>query len=388
MLSLALLVAGGAALGYWWRYARDRVATDDAYVVGNVLTLSAQTEGTVAEVLAENTQLVDAGRVLVRLDGNRSGIELDEAKASLGETVRRIAALYSDVEKHRQQIASKQAALTRLQHDLKRYRGALAEEAIPEQQWQNADDQAGELRAAIRQGLAELRSAEAQVAGTRVENHPAVMKAAAILKRRHLEFVRREVVAPVRGYVAKRRVQVGEQVRPGSPLLAIVPLDHLWIEANFRETEMARVRPGQDAEITVDMLGGAHIYRGRVEGIHPGTGSVFALLPPENATGNFIHIVERVPVRIQLSAEDLRSHPLRQGLSAFVRIDVARAGPAALHSFAATSAPAYRTSVYERELQGVDEEIGRIIRANLPATVAVGAAVARKSNGSEPKPHE
>lgn len=380
-----LLSIGAVCLGYWWLHARNRVVTDDAYVVGNVATLSAQTDGTVVEVLAENTQLVEAGDVVVRLDGTRAGIELEEAKAGLGETVRRIVALYSDVEKHRQQINAKQAALTRLRHDLKRYRGALAEEAIPEQQWQNADDQAGELRAAIRQGQAELRSAEAQVAGTPVESHPAVLKAAAILKRRHLEFVRREIVAPVRGYVAKRRVQVGEQVRPGLPLLAIVPLDHLWVEANLRETEMARVRPGQEAEITVDMLGDTHTYRGRVEGIHPGTGSVFALLPPENASGNFIHIVERVPVRIWLSPDEIRSHPLRQGLSAFVRIDVAQAGSAVLHSFATAGGPAYRTSAYERELRGVDEEIRRIIRANLPPEAGAGPAETRKESGADPK---
>lgn len=388
ILTAALLAVGLASCGYWWRYARHRVATDDAYVVGNVIPLAAQTDGTVVEVLAENTQLVEAGAVLVRLDGTRAGIELEEARASLGETVRRIAALYSEAEKHRQQIRAKEAALARLQHDLKRYRGALAEEAIPEQQWQNTEDQAGELRAALGEAQAALRSAEAQVAGTRAENHPAVLKAAALLKRRHLEFVRREIVAPIRGYVAKRRVQVGEQVRPGSPLLAIVPLDHLWVEANFRETELERVRPGQAADITVDMLGGAHTYRGRVEGIHPGTGSVFALLPPENASGNFIHIVERVPVRIQLSPDEIRAHPLRQGLSAFVRIDVAEAGPEVLRSFATADQPAYRTSVYERELRGVDEEIGRIIRANLPSADPVDFSDAGKDSGARRKRRE
>jgi membrane fusion protein (multidrug efflux system) len=385
ILTLALLLAGMAGLGYWWLYARNWVTTDDAFVTGNVITLSSQTTGTVVEVLAENTQLVEAGDVLVRLDGARAEIALEEAKAGLGETVRRIAALFSDVEKHRQQIQSKQASLTRLQHDLKRYRGAIAEEAISQQQLQNAEDQARELEAAIRQARAELKSAEAQVAGTTVERHPAVLKSAALLKRSYLEFVRQRIVAPVRGYVAKRRVQVGDELHPGSPLLAIVPLDYLWIEANLRETEMERVRPGQEAEITANMLGKTHTYRGVVEGIHPGTGSTFALLPPENASGNFIHIVERVPVRIKLSPDEIRDYPLRPGLSTLTRINVAQNGQQVLHSFATTSHPAYRTSVYERELIDADDQIRQIIGANLPQTNPPALAESQTESAGSPR---
>jgi membrane fusion protein (multidrug efflux system) len=365
LLTLVVLAIGIASLAYWLVYGRDWVSTDDAFVTGNVITLSAQTTGTVVEVLAENTQLVETGDVVVRLNGARAQIALEEAKAQLGETVRRIAGVFSDVDKYRQQIRAKQASLGRLEHDLKRYRGAIAEEAIPEQQLQNAEDQIKELEAAIRQTQAELKGAEAQVVGTTVETHPAVLKSAATLKRLYLEFVRREIVAPVRGYVAKRRVQVGEQVRPGSPLLAIVPLDYLWVEANLRETEMERVRPGQEAEITVSMLGHTHTYRGLVEGIHPGTGSVFALLPPENASGNFIHIVERVPVRIRLSPEEIKAHPLRPGLSTVTRINVAQSGQPVLQSSSTTGHASYRTSVYERELMDADEQIQGIIRANL-----------------------
>lgn len=388
ILTVALLLTGMAGLGYWWLHARNWVTTDDAFVTGNVITLSSQTTGTVVEVLAENTQLVEAGDVLVRLDGARAEIALEEAKAGLGETVRRIAALFGDVEKYRQQIQSKQAALARVRHDLKRYRGAIAEEAIPEQQWQNAEDQARELEAAIRQARAELKSAEAQVAGTTVERHPAVLKAAAVLKRSYLEFVRQRIVAPVRGYVAKRRVQVGDELHPGSPLLAIVPLDYLWVEANLRETEMERVRPGQEAEVTVSMLGDTHTYRGVVEGIHPGTGSVFALLPPENASGNFIHIVERVPVRIKLSPDEIKAYPLRPGLSTLTRINVARNGQQVLQSYATTSHPAYRTSVYDRELIDADARIGQIIGANLRRADGSAATETRVENGAHPPGRE
>jgi len=382
LLTLVILAIGIASLAYWLVYGRDWVSTDDAFVTGNVITLSAQTTGTVVEVLAENTQFVEAGDVLVRLDGARAQIALEEAKAGLGETVRRIAGLFSDVEKFRQQIQSKQASLARLQHDLRRYRGAIAEEAIPQQQLQNAEDQARELEAAIRQSQAELKGAEAQVAGTTVERHPAVLKSAAALKRFYLEFVRQRIVAPVRGYVSKRRVQVGDDVRPGSPLLTIVPLDYLWVEANLRETEMARVRPGQEAEITVSMLGNNHTYRGSVEGIHPGTGSVFALLPPENASGNFIHIVERVPVRIRLSPDEIKAHPLRPGLSTVTRINVAQTGRPVLQSSATPDHASYRTSVYERELIDADEQIQQIIRTNLAPELDQAESRAGNANSS------
>lgn len=364
LLTLVLLLAAVGGAGYWWSRARHWVSTDDAFVAGNVIALSAQTGGTVIEVLTENTRLVEAGDVLVRLNGARAAIAFEEAKAALGETVRRIAASFSDVEKFRQQIQARKASLQRVQHDLRRFRAGYVEDAVSQQQVQNAEDQVTELEALIRQGEAELKSAEATTAGTTVRDHPSVRRAAAALKRHYLDFVRRNIVAPVRGYVARRKVQVGEQVRPGAPLLAIVPLDQLWVDANFRETELARIRPGQPANITVDLYGGAVTYHGLVEGLQPGTGSVFALLPPENASGNFIHIVERVPVRIRLSPDELKAYPLRPGLSTVTRIDVRPGGRPLDESLAAPDAPSYRTAVYRDELAAAAALVRDIIAAN------------------------
>lgn len=366
-LTLAILTAGAAYYEYWQLYGHNWIATDDSFVTGNVITLSAQTEGAVIEIRTESTRPVEAGDVLVRLDGVRAEIALEEAKAQLGETVRRIAGVFSDVEKFRRQIQVKKAQLNRVQHDLKRYRGAYAEDAVPEQQLQNAEDQQHELEAAIRQSEAELQSAETQITGTTVRNHPAVRRASEQVRRGYLEFVRRNVLAPVRGYVAKRKVQIGEHVRPGAPLMAIVPLDLLWVEANFKETELANLRPGQPAQITVDMLGKGIEYHGIVEGLQPGTGSTFALLPPENASGNFIHIVERVPVRIGLAPDELAAHPLRPGLSTVTRIDVSRPGRSVLESLTTFDHPAYRTDIYQHELAGMDEMIRQIVESNLAA---------------------
>lgn len=366
--TLILLTATAGGIGYWVLRGQHWISTDDAFVAGNVIHVSAQTNGTVVEVLTEETRPVRAGEVVVRLNGARAAIALEEAKGALGEVVRQIAARLNDLERLRQQINARRAALRRVDHDLRRFRTAYADDAVSQQQVQNAEDQSAELEAAIRQSEAELRSAEAAVGGTSVPEHPSVRRAAASLRHRYLEFLRRNIVAPVRGYVARRKVQVGEQVKPGEPLLAIVPLDQLWIDANFRETELAAVRPGQRAEITADLYGRSVTYFGVVEGLQPGTGSVFALLPPENASGNFIHIVERVPVRIRLSPTELEAHPLRPGLSTVTRIDLRSDGLAVNASLTRTDAASYRTDAYRDELAGADDVIRGIIAANLPGT--------------------
>ena len=363
MVLLALLVIAGMLV--WWIEARDWVSTDDAYVTGHLITLAAQSSGTVVEVLAENSHEVKAGKVLVRLDGARARFAWEEAKAHLGDTVRRVAARFADAERLRHQVEARLAALDRLRHDQSRYRQAVAEEAIPRQQLQNTEDQIREAEALVEQSRAELAGVEATLAGTTPETHPAVAEAAASLRQKFLDYSRREIVAPVAGHVAKRKVQVGDRVEPGAPLMAILPLDHVWVEANLKEKDLERVRPGQDAEVIVDMLGRRQPYHGRVEGIHPGTGSLFALLPPENSSGNFIHITERVPVRIALSAKELKARPLMQGLSTFTRIHVRDNGRPPLHSDVDTRHAGYRTDVFEAETRAADRQIDDIIRANL-----------------------
>ena len=363
LVLLALLVVAGMLL--WWIEARDWVSTDDAYVTGHLITLAAQSPGTVVEVLAENTHEVKAGKVLVRLDGARARFAWEEAKAHLGDTVRRVAARFADAERLRHQVEARLAALDRLRHDQARYRQAVAEEAIPRQQLQNTEDQIREAEALVEQSRAELAGVEATLAGTMPETHPAVEEAAASLRQKFLDYSRRNIVAPVAGHVAKRKVQVGDRVDPGTPLMAILPLDQLWVEANLKEKDLERVRPGQDAEVIVDMLGRGQPYHGRVEGIHPGTGSLFALLPPENTSGNFIHISERVPVRIALSSKELKARPLMQGLSTFTRIHVRDNSRPPLQSDVDIRHAGYRTDVFEAEIQAADRQIDDIIRANL-----------------------
>jgi membrane fusion protein (multidrug efflux system) len=363
-VTLTLLLSVAAYLVYWWFANREWVATDDAFVTGHLITLKAQTEGTIVEILAENTQQVRQGQVLVRLDGVRAQLDFEKAQAELGETVRRLEKLTAGIDTLRQRIAARQAALNQVRHDLKRFLAAYRDGAASEQQVQNARDKIEELEAAIKEAEAEKTGIEAEVGGVDIGKHPSVEKAKSRLRLAYLEYKRRHIVAPASGYVAKRRAQVGDQVKPGAPLLTIVPLDDLWIEANFLENQIAGIRPGQYAEIRVDAYGDRLVYHGRVQGINPGTGSPFALLPTDNATGNFIHIAERVPVRIGLDPEELRKNPLHPGLSTLTRIKISEKGDPVLASHVETAGDAYRTQIYDNELEDVEQLIGKIVAAN------------------------
>ncbi|MGR8979685.1 MAG: efflux RND transporter periplasmic adaptor subunit [Gammaproteobacteria bacterium] len=363
-VTLILLLASSAYFGYEWYTHREWVETDDAFVSGHLITLTAQTEGTIVEILSENTQSVQQGQVLFRLDGNRAQLDLEQAQAELGEAVRNYLSLKARIETLTHRIASRQAALNQVRHDLQRYLAAAREGAVSDQQVQNASDKIRELEAAIAETMAEKKGVEAQVQGVDIENHPAVEKAKSKVRRAFLEYRRRNVAAPASGFVAKRRAQVGDSVKPGTPLLVIVPMDDLWIEANFLETQIAAIRPGQPAEITIDAYGDEIIYHGLVQGLNPGTGSSFALLPTDNATGNFIAIAERVPVRIGLDAEELKKNPLQAGLSTLTRVKISEPGKPLLTSTADTSGSAYRTPIYDHELDEAEQLIKKTIAVN------------------------
>ncbi|QSB00415.1 efflux RND transporter periplasmic adaptor subunit [Methylomonas sp. EFPC1] len=365
-VTLALLLAGLAYLAYWWLEHRDWIATDDAFVAGHLITLKTQTDGTVIEVLAENTQCVEKGQVLVRLDGVHAGIALQQTQAELAEAVRNIVSLQAKAETLKQRALVKQALLAQVDHDLARFNAAAKDGAVSDQQLQNAQDKSHELQAAIKEIRAEQSSIEAQLLDSGIDNHPAVEKAKSRLRQAFLDFQRRNLVAPVSGCVAKRKVQVGDTLKAGAPLLAIVPLDDLWIEANFLESQIAGVRPGQAAEIRVAAYGDERMYHGRVQGINPGTGSIFAVLPTDNATGNFIHIAERLQVRIALDAAELKANPLQPGLSTLTRINIEKADGLVSASAVTLNGEAYRTDVYDRELEGAEQLIEQIELANRP----------------------
>lgn len=365
LVALILLIATLAYAGYWWYYARFWVWTDNAYITGNLIRVEAQATGIITQVLVEETQRVKKGDLLIRLDEHQARARLGRTRGGLGAEVRRIAALFVKQRQIRQKLTAKRARLDLVRHDVVRFRQALPSGAVSEQVLENALDQVRALHAEVREAREELQSITARVGGVSIRHHPAVEAAKHRFIEAYLEYIRQRIWAPASGYVAKRKAQVGDHVHPGVPLMTIVPLDHLWVEVNLRETDLRQVRPGQPALVNVDVYGKRHTYHGTVEGLVPGTGSVFALLPPENATGNFIHIVERVPIRVALSKKEILEHPVRPGLSTKTYIHVSEPGRPVGDSLAATSTQEYETDIYANELTNAETLAQKIILENL-----------------------
>ncbi|MBI3274526.1 MAG: HlyD family secretion protein, partial [Methylocystis sp.] len=324
-LSLVAGVGFLAALAYavyWWFDERFWVVTDNAFVNGNLIPVHADATGMVTRVLKEETEYVKKGDLLIRLDEQRARAALGQAEGELGRAVRAVGALFAARRQTCQKIAARTALFDKVRHDVARYQQALPSGSVSKQVVQNAEDQLAALAADLQEAKAEFRSIEARVGGASRTAHPDIEAAKNKYTEAYIEFARQRILAPVSGYVAKRKAQVGDRVRPGDQVLTLVPLDHLWVEANLWESRMRGVRPGQPALVNVDLYGKSYTYHGTVEGLAPGAGSVFALLPPDNATGNFIHIVQRVPVRIALQKDEILKQPLRPGLSTVTSIDI------------------------------------------------------------------
>lgn len=368
---LLRLVLAGVALGVlvalfrWLTFDRNWVTTDNAFVTGNILPVNSDATGVVAAVLVEETQLVKKGEVLVRLDAQRARASLAQAEADLGRAVCTVGALFANRRQVCQKVTARSALRDRTSHDLARYKRAAPSGAASNQLLQNTEDQLAAQEADVRESLAELGAIEARISGVTRMNHPDIEAARAKFSDAYIELLRQNIRAPATGYVAKRRAQVGQRVKPGDQILNILPLDHLWVEANLWENRMERVRPGQEALIKPDIYGGSVVYHGVVEGIVPGTGSVFATLPPDNATGNFIRIVQRVPVRIAIKKEELQETPLRPGLSTVTSINVGGPLNPPNDSIVKTTSDEYQTEVYSKDLADARVRAEKIVADNL-----------------------
>jgi membrane fusion protein, multidrug efflux system len=371
-LALVAAAAGAAALYFgvtWWTKDRFIVETDNAFVTGNLIPVYADATGVVTQVFTEETENVKTGDLVIRLDAQRAGAMLAQAEADLARAVRSVGALFESRRQACERAISRVALRDKLHHDYIRYQQAAPSGSVSQQVLQNARDQLASAEADVREARADTQSIEARVGGVTRTDHPDILQARSKYLDAYIEFARQNIKAPASGYVAKRKAQVGDRVRPGDQLMTIVPLDHLWVEANLWENSMQRVRPGQDARVVVDLYGRKVVYHGRVEGLVPGTGSVFAVLPPDNATGNFIHIVQRVPVRISLRADELEKDPLRPGLSTVATIDVRNDETPVDASQVTTSSPEYATNIYDGDLAEGKAKAQDIVRQNLVGKV-------------------
>ncbi|HEX5421629.1 MAG TPA: HlyD family efflux transporter periplasmic adaptor subunit [Gammaproteobacteria bacterium] len=350
------------------------VSTDDAYVRGNLVALTPQVSGTVVAINADDTDLVTQGEPLVVLDDTDAQLAVSAAKADLGATVRRVEQFYANAEQLKAAVRRSEVDFAKAEDDYRRRRGARPG-SVSGEELKHARAALETARLSRTAARAQLEAAEALTQGVDAARHPEVMKAEARLRMAHLALERAQIRAPITGYVAHRTVQVGQRVVPGTPLLTIVPLARLWIEANFKEAELKHVRIGQPAVVTADFYGDDVEYHGRVVGLAAGTGSAFSLLPPQNATGNWIKIVQRLPVRIALDDAELSRHPLRVGLSMQVAIDTRKRGGAVLAGAAASHA-VYASPVYHRGPDpAVEAEIVQILSANLVAPAVDSSAL-------------
>jgi membrane fusion protein, multidrug efflux system len=385
---LALLVA----LLWWFFVSQWRSSTDDAYVGGNIVAVMPQTGGTVTAIYADATQAVTAGQLLVQLDDSDARLQLHSAEAALAAAVREVRGLYAsshgslqlleqrraDLARAQAELASSDANLAQAESEYKRrvelskqnfispenVQIALTARDAARAQNEAAANAVKAAGAAIAQSKDQASVSRARVDHTSLENHPEVRAAAVKVREAALNLARTRVLAPVGGQVARRSVQIGERVAAGDSLMAIVPLDKVWVDANFKETELSEVRIGQPVSLTSDFYGSSVVFHGKVLGLIPGTGSAFSLLPAQNATGNWVKIVQRVPVRIALDPDELQAHPLRVGLSIYATIDTRdRSGPVL------TTLPENKviasTAMYARNIKAADAQVAQIIADNL-----------------------
>jgi membrane fusion protein (multidrug efflux system) len=381
LIAAAVAVAAAGWGGWHWFHARHRQTTDNAYVAGNVVQITPQVGGTVIAILADDNDAVKAGQSLVKLDTADAQVALDQAEAQLAQTVREVRALYSGNQTLKAQVALREADLARAQADLakaqddvSRRMPLVASGAVGKEEFQHANAQLAAAKSAVTAAQSAVLAAKEQLAtgqvmteGTSVEQHPNVQRAVARVREAALALKRDELPAPIDGHVAKRSVQLGQRVQAGAPLMTVVDLDKLWVDANFKEGQLADLRIGQPAELLADVYGTKVAFHGKVMGLGAGTGAAFSLLPAQNATGNWIKIVQRVPVRIALDPAELAAHPLRVGLSMEVTVDTADRNGKTLADAPRAQAVA-TTGVYTALDREIDERIRRIVRSSLPKT--------------------
>jgi membrane fusion protein (multidrug efflux system) len=363
MTLLFIVVAVGYGV-YYNEVLTQREETDNAYVGGNLITLTSQVSGNVQEIYADETQLVKAGAALIKLDPLDADLTLRQSEAKLGATVRQLRERYADVAQYDAMVQQRKLALQRAEDDLARRLPLAADHTLSAEDVTHARETVAETKAALDVALRQADAARASVSGVNLTMHPSVLAAKADFIQAWLSERRNAVLAPASGYVAKRSVQVGAHVTPGTPLLAIVPLDQLWVDANFKESELQNLRVGQPVSIETDIYGGKVEYHGKVVGLAAGTGSAFSLLPAQNATGNWIKVVQRVPVRIALDPQELVAHPLRIGLSTVVTVDTHhRDGPVLGASMPAT--PVYATQSLKQPIADAEAIAQGVIARNL-----------------------
>ena len=362
-VSAGFILIGIAVFLYWFTILRFEKFTDDAYVHGNMIELTPQVPGIVTSINVDNTDLVEEGQVLIELDKTDYQIAYEMRKNELGDTVRSVVQVFLKVEELEAELEQKDALLFKAEKDYKNRVNLVGVGGVSREEFEHVEADFAGAQAARRATYLLLQSAYAEVQNTTIRTHPLVKKAADGVKDAYVNLQRCSILAPSSGYVAMRSAQLGEYVGLSEPLMAIIPLNELWVDANYKEVQLSKVRIGQSVHLVSDIYGSSVVFHGKIVGINPGTGNVFSALPPQNATGNWIKIVQRVPVRVSLDPNQLKKYPLWLGLSMNVTVDIHdTSGP--MLAEATRIRPIYQTKIYSQQEEGAMKIIDQIILEN------------------------
>ncbi|HGN1707439.1 TPA: multidrug efflux MFS transporter periplasmic adaptor subunit EmrA [Providencia rettgeri] len=362
-LTLIFIIIGVGWAVYWYLVLRHYESTDNAYVAGNQVQIQSQVSGSVMTVNVDNTDFVKSGTVLVELDPRDAELALEKAKTELANSVRQTRQHMINSRQLQANIDVKRSELNRLQNDLKRREVLGSTNVIGKEELQHARESVVSAKAALDVAIEQYNANQAIVLNTDIAQQPAVEQAATQVRNAWLALQRTKIVSPVDGYVSRRSVQIGSQITPSTPLMAIVPSNGMWIDANFKETQLADMRIGQPAKVITDFYGKNIEFKGTVVGLDMGTGSAFSLLPAQNASGNWIKVVQRLPVRIALDATQLEEYPLRIGLSTEVTVNTLNKEGKVL-SKGMRDVPAYHTAALAVDLTPADKIVTEIINNN------------------------
>jgi membrane fusion protein (multidrug efflux system) len=397
-VTAAVLVAAIGYGAYWALVLRHQESTDNAYVQAPMVQITPQVAGTVLAVLVDDTDVVKVGQPLVRLDPTDARLTLERAESQLAQTVREVRTLYANnaaldatIKLREAEVARMLSEVARANDDVMRRRPLTATGAVAGEEMHHAESALAAANSALAGARSALAAAQEQAAsnralteGTSVDKHPNVERAAAAVREAFLAVQRNELPAPVAGQVARRTVQVGQRITPGTPLMSVIPLDQVWVEANFKEVQLRNMRIGQPVKLKADLYGNRIEYDGRIAGVGAGTGAAFAMLPAQNATGNWIKVVQRVPVRVELDPQQLAAHPLRVGLSMEATVDLQETSGAPVLSAQTAPRASSQTLAFDTPTAEADRRVHEIIAANLGrssarvapiiAAPAVGAA--------------
>ena len=361
ILLLLLISLGSAA--YWYFFIKGFEETEDAYVSGNQVMVSAQVAGNISKINVDNMDPVQAGDVLLELDDTNAKLSFEQAKSNLANAVRQVTQLNYTVKQLKSAVRANEITLAQAQGNLNRRVQLVKDGAIDKESFQHAKEAVELAKANLTTSQNQLEANQALLLDGPLSEQPQIQSAVSNLKQAWLNLERTKIRSPIKGYVARRNAQVGQAVSVGGALMAVVNTDQMWLDANFKETQLTHMRIGQPVEIHFDLYGKDKTFNGKVVGIEMGTGSAFSLLPTQNATGNWIKVVQRVPVRIQLDPQQLAENPLRIGLSATVKVNVSDSQGETLRNQAPTTT-LYSTNVLQYDESAVNNLIESIIRDN------------------------